>query len=268
MTRIIIHPGFHKTGTTSLQNFLLSNRAALRPYFDFYGKPDFPAAGSHARLYAVKRFPWTLWRFRRAFRRFLAPLPKDRDLVISRETFSGGMPGHRNAFGKMFKSYRHAARPLAKVIVAEVKRKYGPQAEITFVYTTRDPEPWIASVHGHLLRSIRLTDDFATFRARFDTLLGPDVEAGAMRQSLHPVPVITAPLEVYGAKPHGAAEVILDLLDVPTEVRAKLKPVARSNVGQTADLRDRFLEMNRTSEDKQALRIEKKTMLRTGGRTP
>ena len=31
MRRIIIHAGFHKTGTTSLQQTLRANRAALRP---------------------------------------------------------------------------------------------------------------------------------------------------------------------------------------------------------------------------------------------
>jgi hypothetical protein len=32
MTRVIVHAGYHKTGTTSLQDFLHRNRAALAPH--------------------------------------------------------------------------------------------------------------------------------------------------------------------------------------------------------------------------------------------
>lgn len=268
MTRIIVHPGYHKTGTTSLQSFLITNRATLTPCFDFYGKADFPAAGAHARRYASQRFPWTLWQFRRAFRRFLAPLGHDRNIVISRETFSGAMPGHRDVYGRMFESYGPAARPLANTIVAELRRKFGPEAEITFVYTTRDAEPWIASVHGHLLRSIKLTDDFAMFRQRLSPLRGPEQEAEAMRRHLDPLPVVSVPLETYSGRQFGAAEVILDLMQVPPDVRARLCPVQRANAGQKPELRAAFLELNRSKMDKKSLRETKKALLQAHGKRP
>ncbi|MFT6684656.1 MAG: hypothetical protein ACJAQV_001833, partial [Loktanella salsilacus] len=51
MVHVIVHPGFHKTGTSSLQSWLGQNRRALKPYLSFYGKADFLTAGSAARIY-------------------------------------------------------------------------------------------------------------------------------------------------------------------------------------------------------------------------
>jgi len=55
--RILIHAGFHKTGTSTVQDFLKANRETLRPYFLYYGKADFRALGALAReLIAAKAF--------------------------------------------------------------------------------------------------------------------------------------------------------------------------------------------------------------------
>ena len=43
--------------------------------------------------------------------------------------------------------------------------------------TTRAREGWVGSVHGHLLRSIQMPDDSATFHARFPALSSPVEEA-------------------------------------------------------------------------------------------
>ena len=75
MTRVIVHAGFYKTGTTSLQAYLARHRAALAPWFDYYGQADFEQAGAEARIYGQRPFPWRKARFRAALRRFLAGIP-------------------------------------------------------------------------------------------------------------------------------------------------------------------------------------------------
>jgi hypothetical protein len=262
MTRVIVHAGYHKTGTTSLQDFLHRNRAALAPHLRYYGKVDFLAAGAHARIYAQKPFPWRLWRFRRALRRFLDGVAPGGVVVLSRETFSGGMPGHRKIGGRLISSYGDAAAPLAKVIVSELRRRFGKTVDITFFYTTRERESWIRSVHGHLLRSIALRDDFDTFRAQFPKLKSPADEAARMADLLSPIPVVTAALEAYKTHREGPAAALLDLLNIPADLRATLKPAPRSNTGQSGDMRDRFLEMNRHTQDKSLLKLKKETALR------
>ena len=257
MTRVIVHAGYHKTGTTSLQDFLHRNREALAPHLRYYGKADFLAAGAHARIYAQKPFFWRLWRFRRALRRFLNGVEPGGVIVLSRETFSGGMPGHRKIGGRLMTSYAEAAGPLARVIVSELRRRFSKGVDITFFYTTRDTENWIRSVHGHLLRSIALAEDFDAFRAQFPKLKGPAEEAGAMARLLSPIPVVTAALEDYKTHREGPAAALLDLLNIPADLRATLKPAPRSNTGQSEDLRARFLRMNRTAPDKSALKAAK-----------
>jgi hypothetical protein len=257
MTHVVVHAGYHKTGTTSLQDFLRANRAALAPHLRSYGKADFMQAGAHARIYAQRPFPWRLWRFRRTLRRFLATVEPGGDIVLSRETFSGGMPGHRRIGGGLMMSYDRPARALARVIVAELRRRFGAEVQITFFYTTRAREDWIGSVYGHLLRSIRLTDDFDTFRARFPDLKGPVEEAAGMARVLAPIPVVTAALEDYADHPEGPAAALLDLLGVPSELRAALQPARRSNAGQDATLRAEFLDLNRGSLSKSDLKAAK-----------
>lgn len=261
MTRVIVHAGYHKTGTTSLQDFMQANRAALAHWLDYYGKADFFGAGADARIYAQRPYPWRLGRFRRSLRRFLATIP-DRDLIVlSRETFSGGMPGHRRLGGAPMTSYFGPALKLARVIVAELRRRFGPDVEIVFFYTTRARRPWIASVHGHLLRSIRLTDDFDDFCARFPALAAPEEEAARMRGALAPLPVVTAALEDWADRPEGPAGALLDLADLPPAARAALTPARRANTGQDPALRAAFLKLNRGDLTRAELKAAKAALL-------
>jgi len=261
VTWVIVHAGYHKTGTTSLQDFLRDNRAQLAPVLTAYGKADFHDAGSYARIYAQRPFPWRLWRFRRALRRFLARIPDSRVIVLSRETFSGGMPGHRTWRGSLMTSYHRPARALARVIIDELRRRFGQSVDITFFYTTRPTEPWIASVYGHLLRSIRLTDDFAAFRARLPDLAGPSEEAARMAAALAPVPVVTAALEDYADHREGPAAALLDHIGVPRHIRARLRPARHSNHGQNDRMRGAFLDLNRSLRNKSELRRRKEALM-------
>ncbi|RFP88586.1 hypothetical protein DZK27_08930 [Rhodobacteraceae bacterium 63075] len=260
MTQVIVHAGFHKTGTTSLQDFFTQNRAALADHLAYYGKQDFLEAGSHARIYAQRPFPHRLWRFRRSFRAFLNQVPDHPRILLSRETFSGGMPGHRTISGRLMQSYQRPARRLAAVIIAELRRRFGPGTEIVFFYTTRESESWIRSVYGHLLRSIRLTDDFDTFRSRFTGLMGPEAEAKALAHTL-PVPVRAARLEDYADMPEGPAAALLDLLEVEEPLRAALRPVSPRNIANTAELQAEFLRLNREITENSKLKAAKQALL-------
>lgn len=257
MTRVIVHAGYHKTGTTSLQDFMAANRDRLAPVLAYYGKMDFLGAGANARIYAQRPYPWRLVRFRRSLRKFLKSIPNDELVVLSRETFSGGMPGHHRVGGALMTSYFGPALKLAHAIIAELRRRFGPDVEITFFYTTREREAWIRSVHGHLLRSIRLTEDFETFRAHFPALASPAEEAQRMAGALSPIPVATAALEDWGSTTEGPAGALLDLAGVPADLRARLAPVPRANLGQSGDLRAAFLDLNRQGLSKSRLRAAK-----------
>ncbi len=261
MTQVIVHAGYHKTGTTSLQDFLFTNRRLLDSYLQYYGKSAFQNAGAMARVYAQRPFPWQLGKFRKTFRNFLQSVPEGGTIFLSRETFSGGMPGHRRIGGALMTSYFRPALKLAQVIIAELRRRFGKNVGITFFYTTRERESWIRSVHGHLLRSIRMTDDFDMFRARFPALASPVEEARKMRVALAPIPVITAALEDYANHREGPAAAVLDLLDIDEDIRDRFAPATRENTGQENGLRAEFLLLNRQGLSRKNAKLAKADLI-------
>lgn len=262
MTRVIVHAGFYKTGTTSLQHFLAINRTALAPYLAYYGKADFMQAGARARIYAQRPFIWRRLAFKHAFRRFLNTIPNAPVIVLSRESFSGAMPGHRNIVGRTISTQHATATTLAREIIRALQVRFGPGTDVEFLYTTRDREDWMRSVYGHLLRSIHLATDYTKFRDGFANLPGPQADAHQIATSIAPIPVHTARLEDYADHREGPAAAVLDILRIPEHVRKLLKPASAKNLGQPDQVQSEFLHLNRGNRNKQDLKAIKDGMLR------
>ncbi len=265
MTRVIVHAGFHKTGTSSLQLYLTTHRKALSPWLAYYGKSHFPEAGTLARRYGERPFPWRLRAFRRSFERFLAEVPDAPVIVLSRETFCGVMPGHRDWLGRTVRGYAGAAVPLGRVIRKALIRRFGPDTQVEFLFTTRARKPWIRSVYGHLLRSIHLTESFEEFCARLPDLVDPAEEAARIARALAPSPVHVAALEDHAGSRAGPAAVVLDLADVPADVRDRLPPARRANRGQSGEIMETFLRLNREGRGRKDLKTLKDRMLSGDG---
>lgn len=256
---IVFHPGFHKTGTTSLQKYIDAHQAALQPYFTPY--IHMGQAGPLARHYGHKQLPWRLWTFRRELRRFLKTIPADGTILLSRETFCGVMPGHHGIGGKLITNYQAAAKPLCTVTLQELRRRFGPGLDLTFLFTTRDRGPWLRSVYGHLLRSYRVTQDFDDWSAQFDaeTSLADEARQIASHFPGHSVEIRA--LEEYGGHQCGMAACVLELLGVPDEVIDALPPARRENAGKPADVAAELLKLNRSSLGRGALLKEKERLL-------
>jgi hypothetical protein len=195
-------------------------------------------------------------------RNYLSGAPLDRNIVISMESLSGLMPGHRLFGGARAEAYSDTAIAMAKVLVRELRRAYGADIDIVFLFTIRQQEDWLRSVHGHLLRSIRLTDDFEAFRTQFIDLPTLPEQAAKIAALLAPIRVEIAALEAYTLCRIGPARAVLDLMDVPKEVRTTLAPAPRANIGQPFDLRTTFLKLNREITNKAALKARKNGLLR------
>jgi hypothetical protein len=252
--RILVHAGFYKTGTTSLQGFLSDNRAALAPWFAYYGQGEFHDAGARAREYAQAPFPGGLKAFRLALRSFLAEVPDGTDIVMSRENFTGAMPGHRDWLGRPITGFP-VAKPLLRDLKKELFRRFGPGTRVEFLFTTREREAWLRSVHGHLLRSIRLEEDFDAFALHFKRL-GPLEDEAKRLGADHVVRV-----ETLADHPFGPAKAVLDLMGVSDEAQADLAPAPRRNVGQSAEVKAEFLRLNRSDLSKADLKAAKTVLL-------
>ncbi len=257
MTRVIVHAGFHKTGTSSLQHYLRANRRALKEHVKIYLKADFATAGDLGRVYGLKPYPWRRRRFATAFRSFLENIPDGEVVFLSWEGFSGVMPGHRRAITGQIGTYTRAAIPLARSITGELRRRFGPDTRVEFLYTLRREDPWIRSVYGHLVRSIRITDDLEGFRDSFRQTPDLEKEAARIARALRPVPVHTAWLEDIGTRREGLASVLCDLIDLPADVRAALPRAEAVNAGLSQEAEAAFLRLNREVDDPQTLKREK-----------
>ncbi len=261
-TRVILHAGFHKTGTSSLQRYLRGNLDLLRPYLAYYDRDDFPQLAAALQTYGKRPFPWRIRQVRRAATDFLARIPDDKVIVLSRETFSGTLPGHRRLFGALARDYPQTAIPIGKVMVTALRHRFGPHCKVEFLYTLRSRDAWLRSVHGHLLRAIRMTDSFAQFSQRFAALPDLDATARHIAQHLSLDALHLAQLEDVSASPAGPAASVLDLLDLPNGVKRQLPPAPRANVGQNPAIAAEFLRLNRANRDKVALKRQKDRLLR------
>jgi hypothetical protein len=92
---ILIHAGFHKTGTSTVQKFLQHNRPALNPHMALGLKWKMKDILHAARGFSTWRDPVTLMKFTRRFDAFVAAHygVKRRGLFLSAEELCGHMPG-------------------------------------------------------------------------------------------------------------------------------------------------------------------------------
>lgn len=139
--RIVIHPGFHKSGTTALQESFSANREVLKSHGIIY--PDFGTLAHHRLAWALTQQPWG-WRNRggsripesfwaKCVKEILAA--KETTAVISSEFFSE-LDGEK--IRKVRSDLRHqdievifTLRPLAKLLPSTYQQylKYGTVAE-------------------------------------------------------------------------------------------------------------------------------------------
>lgn len=96
MTRpLILHAGFHKTGTSSLQQTLKTNRGALKTHCNLVLKFRLKELLHATRGYSTWRDPLSLAKLAHRADTWLADQPDymHRGLIASAEEFAGHMPG-------------------------------------------------------------------------------------------------------------------------------------------------------------------------------
>lgn len=215
--RVIIHAGFHKTGTTTIQRALRVNRPLLKPYLRAVLKWRLTDTCHAARGYSTWRDPFTLAKFRRRFRAALKDIgdtPRQ-SLVISAEELSGHLPGRDG-----IPDYS-AAIPLAQEMAAALARIM-PDAEAIFLYTTRSAGPWLRSAYWQHVRASSMTLDEADYIAQFPQSAELDRIAQEVQAHI-PARVVTSPLEQTAHLPAGPATPLLDLCEVPRDVQAQME---------------------------------------------
>lgn len=251
--RIVVHAGFHKTGTTSAQAFLAENGPVLWPVMALGMRYKFPLLLAAARGYSTWRDPISLAKFRARLAAYLEDLNLGkRDLLISAEELCGHLPGRGDLAD-------YSAAPALLAETEDILTEHYPEAQITFVFTLRRPETWWPSAYWEHVKSSRLTLDYDAFMDRYGAM---DLKAQACAIQLRSE-VQLHWLEDVSALEHGPASMLLELMALAPERRAQLKPVAQKNrapQGRPA-LIEQFLSLNRSDLEEETLNARKKALL-------
>ncbi|WP_420586168.1 hypothetical protein [Ruegeria sp.] len=172
MLKVLVHQGFHKTGTTTFQRTLSKNQHTLKDRVNVLLPRDVQDAGFSARRYAVAPKDRTLINFGKKLRSALKPYvgQTEKPLLISNEEFAGLIPGRKGVWSY---TYTHV---LAEALLEEIQQLTDAQIHITLLYTTRSPADWIRSTYWQNLRSNRILEDIS----EYSKLLHQGADLGAV----------------------------------------------------------------------------------------
>ena len=255
MTEILLHPGFHKTGTSSIQHFLWLNRAALAPHFTSVMLRHLKPAVQMACRFSRNRNPAELMDMVAALDAALAEaeVKPAQNILVSCEGLLGHLPGWPDVddYG--------AAPTLAAYLTGYFQDRH-PKARLRVILTTRDADGWLFSTYRHHLRGQRLTqtpDDFARTYAAAADLTGM---AAQIADAVGDLPVFTLPLADLAHYPLGPGGALCDLMQVPSATRGDLVAVGHGNTGPEQALWEQFLALNRGPLGDRAVRAAKERL--------
>lgn len=250
---ILIHAGFHKTGTTTIQKTLRANRAALRPHALLALRRDLEPLLHAARAHSAYGDPLSLAKFTLRAEAFVNALPglKKRGLILSSEELSGHLPGRGG-----LPDYR-AAPVLMGELAAAFQRRYDTP-DLTFVFTTRAADSWLTSAYWEQVKSSNQSLSLAHFRAKYATAANFDPILADIRNAIAPARLLHYSLEESRDTPLGPATPLLQRLDLPDTTFTALTPTKAANTRLPQDALDTLLALNQTHADNSDARIAAK----------
>lgn len=242
--RVVFHAGFHKTGTTSLQASLTAHAAWLAPQTMVETRatsPDFAAAAEAARRFSSDPDSFSLIGLRAALSDWVGGLPlgAGQCLLASSEDFSGHMPGNRKV-----RDYG-AAVAIAQTIAEVMRRQFGDRLSLALLYTTRQPQTWLRSVHWQLAKHHAPLPGFEEYARRYAAAADLCAVVTAVRAALPGILVADAPLETLAARRLGPVEAIYGLVPLDEGLMNSLPAKPAANQSPPYDLAETFVALNR-----------------------
>lgn len=255
MQQILLHPGFHRTGTSSMQHFLWLNREVLAPHLTIRLTRHFKEVARQCVRFSHTQNPLDLTDLFTALDlAFVAePVPTDRNLLISSESFCGDIPGHGDARD-------YSAAPALLAYIAGYLQERFPDAQVRVILTTRDAKDWLSSTYRHVLRRsrVRLTED--EFSAAYADVANFEQIMAEIAEAVAPCETLYLPLEHSLHNSNGPGAALLDQLPLPDDLRANLQPVGIGAKGAPPQLWGQFLLMNRSDQSDDQIIAQKEQM--------
>ncbi|HEY0212300.1 MAG TPA: hypothetical protein VGC40_01745 [Paenirhodobacter sp.] len=260
--RVIIHAGFHKTGTSTVQQTLRAHRDDLAPRWRLGLEADFADAAASGRAYSVGRSALDLGLFQGALADWLdgLDLTGAEGLLISCESLVGEMPGRIGGapdYGR--------GTTLMPAMIAAIRAVLGARTAVHVHLSTRAPGPWLESLHWQLTRGGAVDQDFTPFATRMRPAADLEAHARAIAAAIAPDPLTHMALETCATLPQGPLTPILDLMAMPPAQRAQLRPTpanARPTGIDRIALANHFAAINRAGHSRDAAMALKRALLR------
>ncbi len=255
--RVIVHAGFHKTGTTTTQSFLWENGKHIWPSCALVLPNRIrKSAARMAMRYSRFGTAGLLDEFANDLHSTLSNMNfgRSRSVLISEENLAGRMPGRDGQ-----RSYNATADLMLRLqqVLFDI---FGTDIQLTFHFTTRAPDDWLLSTYKHNLRKSRLTLDrdayFATYKEAANLQSVVDQVSNRLSATVQ-----TADLATLNG-PEGPAAPLLDLIGLPADQRQALVPLPPKNVGPQDALIAPLLELNRSTLSDRDLSAAKKDLLK------
>ncbi|OUD10256.1 hypothetical protein BVC71_01715 [Marivivens niveibacter] len=249
--RILLHPGFHKTGTSSIQHFFWLNRDLIHERAHLFMLRHMKPATQIAHRYSRTGNPLELADLVDRLTDVFAETPDDdRDILISCEALCGHLPGWP-------KVDTYVAAPVIIDYTAEFLKDRFQTKHLEIVLTTRGADDWLFSAYRHHLKGQRLTLDWDDYRTRYaaSTDFAPVFSQlrGALGDCVTDLPLEHSQTHAFG--PGGALLNLFGWTDL-----TGFTPVGRGNQGPEQSLWSEFLTLNRSDLSDDALRDAKDTL--------
>ena len=235
--RLIVHAGFHKTGTTSVQRLLDRSRDALDP-LKVVLRADMKALCEAARAFSVSRTTVDLGliKYEAAI---LAEQWRADTVLLSSEDLSGQMPGRHGL-------KRYDAAPVIAAAMLEAWQEALPGIEVCFVFTSRDAAAWLASCYVQHLRATRIAITADHYMREYSASAELPAIIARVQAAVPDADVRNIALEGTEDKRLGPADALLALAGVPADVRSTIGPIGRANPSMTRKRQAAFLALNRS----------------------
>jgi len=260
--RLIVHPGFHKTGTSTVQTQLRAARASLAPDWIVALREDIPDAPAAARAYSESRERFEIGMFQAALANWFESLDRTRakGILISAEGLAGHMPGRPETDD-------YSATPALMAALVEVAQAvFGAALDLRFHLSTRAPENWLPSLHWQHVRTGVLSETLEDFCARMAPQADLAPVVAEIAQAVAPWPVTALPLEAAAKLAQGPITPLLDLMGLDDAARQLFggQPPrnARPAVADATALANHFAAINAAAADKATATARKQAELR------
>lgn len=256
MLRIVVHAGFHKTGTTTVQNTLRANARLLKPHLRVFLRQQMRPVCESARIWSVSRSAEDMARFRNEAEVLAASWNANdpRPILLASEDLAGRMPGRR-------KLTKYDAVPPLMHGLVEIITQVHPDADLRLYFSTRASAPWLASCHAQHLRAIRMVMDGEAYADTYRASANLNAVVQAVTDAVSPVSVSQCALETSSPRRLGPLGPLLDLLDVSAEMRAQLVPQPAANTRYDQTTLHSLLAANRDHTDTVVLKTAKRAIL-------